>query len=159
MTNRRAAIYARYSTENQSARSVDDQIALCESHAARSGLVVTARFSDAAVSGRTLEQRSAFMAMMGEARRPAQDRRFDVVIVEHADRLTRHPGDIHTIRETFDFAGIPVLQVNGGELDAMQAAVSGLVSSMMIKANTEKTIRGMAGRAAHGLRMGGRLYG
>lgn len=154
----RAAIYARYSTDNQSARSVADQIALCEAFAARSGLAVAARFSDSAVSGQTM-QRPGFAALMRAVRSPAAQRGFDVLIVEHSDRLTRHPGDIHDIREAFAFAGVAILQVDGGELDAMKAAVSGLVSSLTLKANTEKTIRGMNARAVQGLRMGGRLYG
>jgi DNA invertase Pin-like site-specific DNA recombinase len=155
----RAAIYARYSTDNQSTRSVADQLALCEAHAARLGAVVTERYADAAISGQTLAQRPQFMALMRAVRLPDGQRPFDLLVVEHSDRLTRHPGDIHDIREAFAFAQVPVIQVDGGELDAMKAAVSGLVSSMTIRANTEKTIRGMKARAADGLRMGGRLYG
>lgn len=153
----RAALYARYSTDNQSSRSVDDQLALCAAFAARAGHVVVQRYADAAVSGQMLAQRSGFSALMQDLR--ASPRPFDVLVVEHADRLTRHPGDIHMIREAFAFAGVPVLQVDGGELDAMKASVSGLVSSLTLQSVIEKTRRGMAARAADGLRMGGRLYG
>lgn len=153
----RAAVYARYSTDNQSARSVADQLALCEAHAVRAGYAVVERYSDAAISGQTLDQRLGFSAMMRALRR--SDRPFDVLVVEHADRLTRHPGDIHMIREAFAFAGVPVIQVDGGELTAMTASISGLVSSLTLASVVEKTKRGMAARAADGLRMGGRLYG
>lgn len=155
----RAAIYARYSTDNQSARSVADQLALCETHAGRLGHNVTARFSDSAISGQMLAQRTGFMALMSEARRPKSERRFDVLIVENADRLTRHPGDIHHIRDVFAFAGVAIIQVDGGELDAIKASVSGLVSQITLASTIEKSRRGMQARAADGLRMGGRLYG
>lgn len=154
----RAAIYARYSTDNQSARSVADQIGLCEAHAARLGYQVVERYSDSATSGQVMN-RPGFMAMMKAARVPAHLRSFDCVIVESADRLSRHAGDIHHIRDAFAFAEIPIIQVEGGELDAMKAAVSGLVSSLTIKSTIEKTIRGMSAKARDGLRMGGRLYG
>ncbi len=155
----RAAIYARYSTDNQSARSVADQIALCETFAERNGYMVTARYFDAGVSGQTLTQRTGFSALMSAVGAPEGSRPFDVVIVESADRLTRHAGDIHDIRDACVFAGVPILQVEGGELDAMKAAVSGLVSSLTIKSTIDKTIRGMDAKARDGLRMGGRLYG
>lgn len=154
----RAAIYARYSTDNQSPRSVADQIALCEAHADRLGHVVVERYSDAATSGQIIN-RPGFSALMKAARLPPETRPFDVLIVESADRLSRHAGDIHHIRDAFAFAEVPVLQVEGGELDAMKAAVSGLVSSLSIKSTIEKTIRGMSAKAHDGLRMGGRLYG
>lgn len=142
----RAAIYARYSTDNQSPRSVADQIALCEAHADRLGHVVVARYSDAATSGQIIN-RPGFAALMKAARLPPETRPFDVLIVESADRLSRHAGDIHHIRDAFAFAEVPVLQVEGGELDAMKAAVSGLVSSLSIKSTIEKTIRGMSAKA------------
>lgn len=55
----RAALYARYSTDNQSSRSVDDQLALCAAFAARAGHVVVQRYADAAVSGQMLAQATA----------------------------------------------------------------------------------------------------
>ena len=42
----KAAIYARYSTENQSADSIDDQFRVCERLAERHGFTVVERFSD-----------------------------------------------------------------------------------------------------------------
>ena len=83
----RAAIYARYSTDNQSTRSVADQLALCEAHAARLGAVVTERYADAAISGQTLAPRPQFMALMRAVRLPDGQRPFDLLVVEHSDRL------------------------------------------------------------------------
>lgn len=41
-TKKWAAIYARYSTELQSERSIEDQIALCQSYAKREGMNIAA---------------------------------------------------------------------------------------------------------------------
>lgn len=151
----RAALYARYSTDNQADRSVEDQFSLCESFAAAQGFSIAERYADRAISGQVFKDRLGMQRLL----RDAKARAFDALIVENADRLARHPGDLHLIRESFAFLRIPVLQVHGGEFNAMQAAVSALVSTLTLDSLKDKIRRGMAGRAAQGLRMGGRLYG
>src|ERR1700686_3516534 len=47
----RAAIYARFSTDLQNERSIDDQVALCRAYSERNGLNIVAVFDDRAVSG------------------------------------------------------------------------------------------------------------
>ena len=47
----RAAIYARYSSDRQKDRSVDDQIAFCRDVCAREGMAVISVFEDRAISG------------------------------------------------------------------------------------------------------------
>ena len=44
----RAAIYARYSSENQRDASIEDQLEVCRRYAAQLGLQVTATFQDRA---------------------------------------------------------------------------------------------------------------
>jgi len=50
----RAVIYARYSTELQSASSIDDQVRLCRARIERDGHEVVQVYNDHAVSGATL---------------------------------------------------------------------------------------------------------
>jgi DNA invertase Pin-like site-specific DNA recombinase len=50
-TTRPVAIYARYSTDRQDARSIDDQMRRCRAYAAAHDYEVAAEFSDAAMSG------------------------------------------------------------------------------------------------------------
>ncbi len=45
------ALYARYSTDRQDARSIDDQLRRCRAHAASHGFRVIAEYKDAAISG------------------------------------------------------------------------------------------------------------
>jgi DNA invertase Pin-like site-specific DNA recombinase len=45
------AVYARYSTDRQDARSIDDQIQRCHAYASLHRQRVVAEFKDAAVSG------------------------------------------------------------------------------------------------------------
>ena len=57
---KRAAIYARYSSDKQNERSVDDQVALCRTIAERAGYAVVAVYSDAGISGASTLNRPGF---------------------------------------------------------------------------------------------------
>lgn len=87
----RAAIYARYSSEQQREASIDDDVrnarALCE----RQGWIVVRVYEDRAISGATLI-RPGYQEMLREAR----DHAFDVLVCEGLDRLSRVPE--HTAR-------------------------------------------------------------
>ena len=47
----RAAIYARYSSDNQSDASIDDQVRVCQARADREGWAAVAVYADYAISG------------------------------------------------------------------------------------------------------------
>jgi hypothetical protein len=59
----RAAIYARYSSDNQRDASIADQLRICREFAARQDWAVVQEFTDHAISGATL-LRSGFQALM-----------------------------------------------------------------------------------------------
>ena len=50
----RTAIYARFSTELQQERSIEDQCALCRAYAAKNGLAVVGTYDDRARSGASI---------------------------------------------------------------------------------------------------------
>ena len=89
-TNVARVIYARFSTELQSEKSTEDQIALCHAYAVRQGMNVIASYEDKARSGASVFGRDGLMRLMDAAR----DRTFDVVIVEALDRLSRDMEDL-----------------------------------------------------------------
>src|ERR1051326_296201 len=65
MKNRpRAVIYARYSTDLQSDKSIEDQVAMCTAYAERSGLDVVATYVDRAVSGASLHRRVGMIELL-----------------------------------------------------------------------------------------------
>ena len=47
----RAALYARYSSDNQREASIEDQFRLCREHAARERWQIVGSYEDAAISG------------------------------------------------------------------------------------------------------------
>ena len=119
---RRAVIYARYSTEHQSDKSIDDQVALCRRHAEREGLRVAQVYSDRARSSATLHGRRGIADLLDDARGGA----FDVVIVESLDRISRDQADLATVYKRLAFQGIDIVTVNEGRANDLLLGLRGL---------------------------------
>ena len=83
------AIYARYSTDRQDARSIDDQVRRCRAFAEARDLAVAGVFKDAAESGAHLE-RADLQRLLTETRSPRC--RFQTVLVDDLSRLSRDLG-------------------------------------------------------------------
>jgi site-specific DNA recombinase len=64
---KRASIYARYSTDLQNDKSVEDQIRLCEAHAQRIGAHIVKTFHDRAKSGASMFGRAGLSQLMQDA--------------------------------------------------------------------------------------------
>jgi site-specific DNA recombinase len=84
----RAAIYARYSSDNQRDESIDAQVRLCKEHIRREGYILTEIYADEAVTG-TTDDRAQFQQMMSDAK----EGMFDVVVVDAVDRFSRDKYD------------------------------------------------------------------
>ena len=84
------AIYARYSTDKQDERSIQDQIRRCEEYAQRKGWIVTTRYSDEAVSGTHVDREQLQTLLRAASQRP---RPFSIVLVDDLSRLSRNAGD------------------------------------------------------------------
>ena len=152
----RAAIYARFSTDLQSERSIDDQVALCRSYAEREGIAVARVYSDRGKSGASIFGRDGLIALMADARTGA----FDTVIVEHSDRLTRSTRDSGDLFDRFAFLGIALRSVHsGGVIDGTMMGLFGLVGQMQREEGAKKVRRGLAGVVREGRHAGGRAYG
>ena len=71
----RAAIYARYSSDQQNPTSIEDQVARCRSNATALGYEVSRTYADFELSGRSVGRRAEYQRMLADARQ----RRFDAV--------------------------------------------------------------------------------
>jgi site-specific DNA recombinase len=150
----RAAIYARFSSENQNEKSTEDQIELCRDLCLREGMEVVAVFEDRAISGSSIANRPGFQKMM----RAAESRCFDALVAEDIDRISRDQGDWHTARKRFEFLGITVHTATGkvGKLDG---ALRALMGEMFVENLVLHTRRGMEAVLRDGRRAGGKAYG
>ena len=96
---KRAAVYARYSSDLQNERSAEDQIALCRDFAVRHRIEIIETFVDRAASGASIHGRPEYERMLGAALAG----RFDVILAEELDRLSRNQADIARLYERMSF--------------------------------------------------------
>jgi site-specific DNA recombinase len=150
----RAAIYARFSSDRQKDRSIDDQIALCRDLCAREGMAVISTFEDRAISGAGAINRPGFQALM----RDAEARVFDVIVAEDMDRLFRDQADYHVSRRHLDHLGIEI-HTASGKVGKLDGALRALMSEMYIENLVVHTRRGLEGVIRDGRHAGGRAFG
>jgi site-specific DNA recombinase len=151
---RRAVIYARFSSDRQNERSIDDQVALCRELLDRNGWRLTAIYEDHAVSAATVH-RPEFARMLGDA----EARRFDLIVAEDIDRLARGEGDAPKLRQRCEFLGIEIHTCTDGHVTKLHAGLKGLMGSLFLDNLIAHTKRGMAGVVREGRYAGGRAYG
>ncbi len=149
-----AVIYARYSSDLQKDRSIDDQITLCKQIAERNNFKVIEVFTDRAKSAASMFERDGLLALMNAAKR----REFDVVIAESLSRVSRDMEDTAAICKRLKFNDIMLIDSNG-EVTDVHAGVGGIVNSMFLKNLAVSVKRGRDGRVLEGLIPGKCAYG
>lgn len=138
---KRAAIYARYSSENQRDASIEDQLEVCRRYAVQHGFEVIATFQDRALSGAS-SNGPGYRDLLAQARRGA----FDVVIVEALDRLARKLSDVAGLHDELQFHGMGLHAVNVGAVSTMHVGMLGTMAQMLLSDLREKTKRGQLDR-------------
>ena len=149
-----AAIYARYSTDMQSVASIDDQVHQCGKLIATRGWAKGPVYSDAAISGAS-HHRPGYQKMILDAKAG----KFDVLVSEGLDRLSRDQADTATLYKELAFREIPVFTVAEGEITEMHVGLKGTMSALFLKDLAQKTRRGLEGRVRAGKSAGGNSYG
>jgi DNA invertase Pin-like site-specific DNA recombinase len=150
----RAVIYARYSSDNQREASIEDQIEVCRRYIERQGWTIGEVYADQALSGAS-RFRPAFQQMQVDA----EGGRFDIILAESLDRLSRKLADVADLHDRLSFLRIGLHTVATGEITPMHVGMLGTMAQMYLKDLAEKTRRGQLGRALKGRIPGGRAYG
>ena len=151
----RCALYARYSSDQQRAASIEDQFRVCKEHAGREGWRIAGAYRDAAVSGDSVILRPGVQALLEDARRGA----FEVVVAEALDRVSRDQADVAILYKHLKFAGVMVVTLSEGEIDELHVGLKGTMNALFLKDLAAKTRRGLRGRVEAGKSGGGRSYG
>ena len=150
----RAAIYARYSSDLQSAASITDQVRVCQTLCAERGWRVVEFFTDEAMSGAS-HLRPGFQAMQ----QAAMNGQFDIIVAEALDRLSRDQEHIAALYKRMSFLDVSILTKAEGEINEMHIGLGGTMSALFLKNLAHKTHRGLEGRVRGGKSAGGRSYG
>lgn len=155
-------IYARYSSQLQNPRSIEDQFAACRRRAAAEGWTVAGEFHDRAISGAAgIEdsQRPGLAAMLARIETAAPGERIDQVLTESTDRIARHQGDAFAVRERIEFAGARLFTLMDGEVDDITGTIKGLFDARTRKDLAQRVKRGHRGNIAAGRTASGVAYG
>ena len=157
----RAAIYARYSSDKQNESSVADQFAVCQHRAEREGWQVVLSHSDNAISGSTtVASRPGGAVLLADA----LSGRFEVLLLEGLDRLSRDQVEQESIVRRLEHRGIRIIGVADG-YDSNLAGrkvmrgVRGLINELFLDDLRHKTQRGMHGQVDRGFIASGKCYG
>lgn len=151
----KVAIYARYSTDNQRVASIADQFRVCLGHAEKQRWSVVEQYSDQAISGSTLILRPGIQALI----RDALAGRFQFVLAEALDRLSRDQEDIAGLYKRLRFSGVQIATLAEGEISELHVGLKGTMNALFLKDLADKTRRGLRGRVEDGKSGGGNSYG
>ena len=100
----KAALYARYSSDNQRDASIEDQLRICRTRAEREDWTIIDSHTDRAISGASL-LRPGVQELISDALKG----HFDVILAESLDRLSRDQEDIAGLYKRMRFAGVSIV--------------------------------------------------
>ena len=156
-----AAIYARYSSENQRPESIDDQISSCRKLAKERQYDVDQAhiYTDEAASG-AREDRPG----LGALRAAAVAGEFRVLLIDDLSRLARNTLLLLSVLEELRFHGVRVVSVADGLDTADQDAtvgiqMRGVFNELQLMDLRKKTLRGQIGQKQRGFIVGEATYG
>ena len=121
----KVALYARYSTDNQSVVSIEDQFRICREHAGRERWQVVDTYHDAAISGASVILRPGVQSLLQDAQRG----KFDVVLAEALDRVSRDQADVATLFKHLRFAGVQIVTLAEGEISELHVGLKGTMNA------------------------------
>ena len=161
--NRRVAAYLRYSSANQRATSLDDQLRNIRALVEREGdeLPDEFIFQDAAVSGATEAGREGLLALKEALfHRPPP---VEALVVDDSSRLGRNMAETLLFQEDLDFYNIELVTVDGMRSSMpgseLGFKVRSILDDVYIQDLRHKTLRGLEGQVHRGLSAGGRVFG
>ena len=150
----RAAVYARFSSDNQRDESIDAQLRAINEYAKRNDIIVVTEYIDRAKSAMT-DNRPEFLTMIKDAKKDL----FDVVIVHKLDRFARNRSDSIGYRTELKRSGISLLSV----LEYLDEGPESIILESVLEAMAEyysknlarEVQKGMTENALKGLHTGG----
>ena len=151
----RVALYARYSSDNQRDASITDQLRMCRLRAEKEGWTVVEEYTDHAISGASMILRSGIQALILDSGRG----RFDMIMAEAMDRLSRDQEDIAGIFKRMTYADVKMFTLSEGEITHLHVGLKGTMNALFLKDLADKTRRGLRGRVEDGKSGGGLCYG
>ncbi|MCH9633992.1 MAG: hypothetical protein S4CHLAM7_07260 [Chlamydiae bacterium] len=157
----RVAIYARYSSENQSEKSIDDQIRVCQKYIDQHSYSSDEShiYTDEAISG-SIINRPGLLAL----EQAMENKEFDAVAVDDLSRLSRSNHQMLTMVNKFNFHQVKIISVSDGivtddDNSKLGIHIRGLINELYLDDLKKKTMRGLEGQKLRGYSTGESVYG
>ncbi len=159
LTGMRLAYYARFSSERQNEKSIEDQVDGLRALAAAAGADADAAttLSDHAVSG-TKSERAGYQRLLQMVR----DKEVDVILAESISRISRNQSDLHAFYDLVKFHDVRFIGVSDGtdtDLPKELFSIRGIMDEGYLRKLRDETRRGLIGAARAGFSTGGLPYG
>lgn len=154
------AIYARFSSDKQTEKSIEDQVARCREIAIREGSGLCQVYTDEALSGTSMANRPGLQKLLEDI----EAGRLSMVITESLDRLSRDQADLALIDRCRKQKRVRLITASDGEIQdgasgIMQVGMRAIFGAMYVADLRDKTLRGQKGVARDGRIPGGQCYG
>lgn len=150
-----AAVYLRYSTDQQDPYSFERQLEKARAYATVIGVDIVKVYGDPAASGAYTANRPSYNEMMHDA----ELGKFDILIIEEGDRLSRKLHITTTAYATLAQHGVEIHSTKQGKWSLIHAAFSGLLSDEQRTRITELMLSGRVKILNRGLWPGKAPYG
>src|SRR5260221_6479985 len=159
----KAALYARYSTDNQRRTSIDDQVRNGRARATLDQLTVDEAhvYADDEVSGSMpIERRLGSARLMRDAAAGG----FGVLIIEALDRFSRNLVDQERMMRRLEHRGVRIIGYADGYDSKLEGRefmrqVRGSFNEQLLRDIGKKTHRGLGGQVERGFHAGGISFG
>ncbi len=152
----RAAIYARYSSENQSEKSIDDQVRVCKKYLAEHNISIDDKhiFVDEAISG-SIVNRPGLQAL----EKAIENKEVDAIAVDDLSRLSRSNHQMLTMVMKFNYHQVKLISVSEGIITDDDNAklgihIRGFINELYLDDLKKKTMRGLEGQKIRGFSTG-----
>jgi site-specific DNA recombinase len=89
----------------------------------------------------------------------ARDGKFDLLLAESLDRISRDQEDIAGVYKRLRFAGVRIITLSEGQISELHIGFKGTMGALHLKDLADKTRRGLRGRVEAGKSGGCNSYG
>lgn len=159
-----AALYARYSCENQRETSIDDQVRRCKELAKKHGLVINEQqiYSDSAMSGTesAIDRRDGYKSLLAAW----SSNQFDFLLADDLDRITRDGVEQAFLVRRLE-NNLRVNLVTNDGIDTripnwqLMISMRGIVGQQQVRTTKSLVIRGMVGQLERGFMIATPAFG
>jgi site-specific DNA recombinase len=150
--------YSRYSSNNQSESSIEDQQRKCRQAAQKESREITREYADKAITGKS-DSRPEYVRLIQDAK----NGEIDTLYVDDLSRLSRSVTTAAIVDE-FKYYGVRLVAISDGidsnsKSSKIAVGMKSIMNNVFLDDLKDKVHRGLEGNALKGLNTGGRVYG